>query len=369
MRIFWVLFAITHWATLAFAQDLVGLLKSMPPYQPHQQVTGIIRIWGEKQMQDIVNQWEVGFGAREPGVRFETNLRGAASAIGGVYTGAADIALTDGDFSPGDVEGFEETFQYKPFRVEACTGSLDVRNGDSALVVFVHKDNPLSHLTLAQVDAIFDGDLRRGSKVIRTWGDLGLKDGWASMPIHTYGYSPRNREFARFFEDAVMAGSRKWNCDLHGFSDHRQPNGSLIEAGQQIVDAVAKDRYSIGYSSLLYRNRLAKSVALAPAMTKDRYGIRYSIEMYKHPVVKSFAPEDVGPYFEPTKNNLIQRNYPLTRTVSMIINRIPGGQIKPVIKEFLRYVLSREGQNAVAHNGEYLPLNKSIVMDQRRKLE
>jgi phosphate transport system substrate-binding protein len=364
-----LVFAMALWTPLASGQNLAALLKSMPAYKADRQVTGTIRIWGKSQMRDIVNQWETGFDAHHPGVRFQTNLRGGASAIGGLYTGAADIAFTEADFWPGNADGFEEVFGYKPFRTEVCTSSLAAHNLDFTFVVFVHRDNPLSHLTLAQVDAVFGGDRRRGSKMIRTWGDLGLQGEWAIAPIHTYGYSPENQELARFFEDAVMAGSRKWNCDLHGFRAGKQVGGRRIEAGQQIVDAVAKDRYSIGYSSLRYRNPLAKSLALAPAMAKDKYSVPYAIETYKLPVVKADAPQYGGPYFEPTTRNIIERNYPLTRSFAMVINRVPGRPIEPTLKEFLRYVLSREGQKVIIRDGNYLPLNGEILMHERRKLE
>jgi phosphate transport system substrate-binding protein len=140
-----------------------------------------------------------------------------------------------------------------------------------------------------------------------------------------------------------MGGSLKWNCDMQEFSDVRKPDGSLTDAGQRIVDAVAKDRYGIAYSGLPYKNPLAKPVAL--------------------------APQDGGLYFEPTKENVIERKYPLTRTISIFINRAPGTSIDPKVKEFLRYILSREGQEAVVRDGGYLPLNGDIVREERRKLE
>jgi phosphate transport system substrate-binding protein len=279
------------------------------------------------------------------------------------------VALAERDLWPVDIDGFEETFSYKPFGVEVFTGSLDARNRDPALVIFVHKENPLGHLTLAQVDAIFGGDLRRGSNAIRTWGDLGLQGEWSAKPIQKYGYSPSNRKIARFFEDAVMVGSRKWNCEMHSFDDVKQPDGSLMEAGQQIVDAVAKDPYGIAYSSLVYKNPMAKPVALAPAMANDKYGVVYSIEMYKRPRAKQLLPQDRGPYFEPTKANVIQGKYPLTRTIAIFINRAPGTPIDPKIKEYIRFVLSKEGQDAVIRDGGYLPLNREVVIEGRKKLE
>jgi len=358
------------WTARIFARD-PSLLKSLPSYQSEQQVAGTIRIWGNDQMAKIMRYWEEGFRKHQPGIRFETNLQGPASAIGGLFTGAADAAFTGTDVWPIDIEGFDETFKYKPFGIQVLTGSLDVPNRDFALVVFVHKDNPLTRFTLKQLDAIFGGEHRRGFRNIRTWGDLGLKGEWADKPIHTYGFGTTSWGLRSFFEDAVMVGSFKWNCDIQEFSDLRQPDGSLTDAGQRIVDAVAEDRYAIGYSGLLYKNPLAKPVALGPAMTKDRYGVAYASQLYKNQLARplALAPQDGGPYFEPTKKNILQRNYPLTRTISMFINRAPGTPINPRLKEYLRYILSQEGQEGVVREGGYLPLNGDVVRKERRKLE
>ena len=372
MQRFHVVFlALVCWSAGVFAQDSGNLLNSLPSYMPEQQVIGTIRIWGNDQADKIVNYWEEGFRKRHPGIHFETSLRGTASAIGGLYTGAADVALTGSDVWPIDIEGFDETFHYKPFGIEVFTGSLDVPDRDFALGIFVHKDNPISHLTLTQLDAIFGGEHRRGTKNIRTWGELGLTGEWAEKTIHVYGFGVSSRGLASFFEDAVMVGSFKWNCDMQEVSDLRQPDGSLTDAGQRIVDTVAKDRYGIGYSGLVYENPIARTVALAPAMTKDRYGIAYSSQLYKNQLSRPLAlvPQDSGPYFRPTKENVMQRKYPLTRTISIFINRAPGTPIDPKLREYLRYILSREGQEAVVRDGGYLPLNQDAVRIERKKLE
>src|SRR5438552_3044018 len=113
--------ALVCWTASVFAQDPGSLLKSLPSYQPEWRVTGTIRIWGNEHTSGIVKYWEEGFGKYHPGIRFETNLRGTSSAIGGLYTGAADVALTGSDVWPIDIEGFDETFHYKPFGIEVLT--------------------------------------------------------------------------------------------------------------------------------------------------------------------------------------------------------------------------------------------------------
>jgi len=320
---------------------------TLPAYQPQQTVTGTLRLWGHGSpttdfMGKLVKSWEAGFRKYHPGVQFENRMYGTASAMGALYAGVADLAIMGREIWPYEVTTFEKVFHHPPLGVDITTGSLDIRNMDFALNVFVHKDNPLARLTMTQVDAVFGSEHRRGSRNIRTWGELGLAGEWKDKPIHVYGF-PVRRGFAVFFQDAALGGSHKWNCDMKEFADLRQSDGSLLDGGQQILDALAQDRYGIGYSNLRYRNALVKPLALAPT--------------------------DGGPYYEATKENLIQRKYPLTRFITTFVNRAPGRPLDPKVKEFLRYILSREGQQRIVRDGNYLPLSEEAVRAQLRKLD
>jgi phosphate transport system substrate-binding protein len=195
---------------------------------------------------------------------------------------------------------------------------------------------------LTQVDAIFGNEHRRGPKNIRTWGELGLTGEWKDKPIHVYGFST-SRGFAVFFQSAVLNDSHKWNCELKEFADVRQPDGKLLDGGQRILDALKNDPYGIAYSNLRYMNPQVKPLALAAV--------------------------DGGTYYEATKENLIQRNYPLTRFITTFINRAPGKPVDPKVKEFLRYILSRDGQEAIVRDGKYLPLSEDSIREQLRKLD
>jgi phosphate transport system substrate-binding protein len=269
-------------------------------------------------------------------------MYGTASAIGALYAGAGDLAIMGREIRPFEISAFERVFRYPPLGVDITTGSLDIRNMDFALNVFVHKNNPLGKLTLTQVDAIFGCEHLRGPRNIRTWGELGLTGEWKDKPINVYGF-PINRGFAVFFQDAALGGSRKWNEDLKEFGDVRQPDSTLRDGGLRILEALARDPYGIAYSNLHYMNGQVKPLALAAT--------------------------DGGPYYEATKENLIQRKYPLTRFITTFVNRAPGRPLDPKVKEFLRYILSREGQQEVVRDGNYLPLSEEAVLAQLRKLE
>jgi phosphate transport system substrate-binding protein len=288
-----------------------------------------------------VSSWEKGFQKHQPAVGFEARLRGDKSAIGGLYTGAADIALMERDLSAIEKDSYEQLFgRTDPFEVSVATGSLDARNHGMALVIFVHKDNPLAKLTLAQLDAIFGADHRRGLNNIRTWGELGLTGEWAAKPIHAYGFGIEQDQ-SQYFQKAVMGGSQKWTGKLKEFDDLRKADGTVAEAGRRIVDAVSHDRQGIAISQMAYQNSQVKPLALAAE----------------------------GPYYEPSRETVAQRKYPLAQQVKLYINRAPGQPIDPKVKEYLRYVLSQEGQEDIARDGGYFPLSPELAAQERRKLE
>ena len=322
-------------------------LAGLPAYDPEQHVSGTIRLWGHGSfkrdfMGTLVKFWEEGFARYQPEVHFEYRMYGTASSIGALYAGVGDIAIRGEEIFPFEVAAFQRVMGFPPFGIEIATGSLDVQNMDYAQVFFVHKDNPISKLTLAQLDAILGEEHRRGLENIRTWGELGLQGDWADQPIHLYGWA-LDDDFTTYLQGAVLNGSHRWNCRLKEFRRITRADGSVIDAGQQILDALATDPYGIAVSNLRYGNSRVKPLALA-------------------------ADSGLG-YFEPTKENLIERKYPLTRIIPAFINRAPNQPIAAKVKEFLRYILSREGQQDIVREGGYLPLSAEAAREQLRRLE
>ena len=332
-------------ATLAHAQSTPSPVAD---YQPAQQVSGTLRTWGPGSRDTdvigpLVRLWESGFRMRQPAVNFATRLNGDKSAIGGLYTAAADLAIMERGLSAIEKDGYEQLFgRTDPFAVSVATGSLDRRHHAMALVIFVHRDNPLAKLTLAQLDAIFGADHRRGLNNVRTWGELGLAGEWAAKPINTYGFGIA-QDASQYFQKAVMGGSQKWAGNLTEFSDVRKAGGVVAEAGLRIIAALGRDRYGIAVSHMAYRTSRVKPLALAVG--------------------------DGDPYYEPTRETVAQRTYPLTQTVFIYANRAPGQPLDPKVKEYLRYLLSREGQEDIARDGGYLPLPNDVAARERTKIE
>ncbi|HVC02231.1 MAG TPA: substrate-binding domain-containing protein [Steroidobacteraceae bacterium] len=330
----------------------IGSARSLnlpPSYTPGRQVSGTIRLWGHGAYDrsrdfigSLVRAWERGFRRYQPGVHFENHLVGTATAAEALYTGNADLALLGREIWPPEVAAFKEMFGYPPTGVNVATGSFNVRNRDYALVIFVHKSNPLDKLTLEQLHAIFGAECRGCGPVARSWGDLGLSGAWRDRPIHLYGL-PISRGFARFFEDEVFIGRRLWRPSLREFADLKGSRGGATDGGQRMLDALAQDPDGIGYAGLLYTNPDVKPVALAA-----RPG---------------------GPYVEPTETNVLAHRYPLTRMITIYLNRAPGRPVDPKLEEFLRFVLSREGQQDVLRQGRgYLPLLAPFAAAERSKI-
>ena len=341
-------------AAIMYAPDLVRAqnLSSLPEYRPESEVSGVIRSCGSRQMGGLMKRWEAGFRKYEPKVYFEDTLRGTASAQFGLQLSVADIALSARQIFPYEYYGIYRRSQLRPVEIAVATGSYEAPGKATALGVFVNKVNPLSRLTLKQLDGIY-GDQRTGGwqglewvtqaarskrENIRTWGQLGLTGAWADEPIHVYGPPGLYPGGVSYFQSRVMGGADTWNGSLQEFNDRGQ-----------MMAVLGKDPYGIAYAPMAYRTAQVRSLALAKAQG--------------------------GPYVAPTEANVANRTYPLARLAYVYLapdrpNGDPADpKVDPKVKEFLRYILSRQGQRDVRRERDFLPLTKEVVRDQLRKLE
>ena len=332
-------------------------LDDLPEYKPEQQVSGVLRIWGSGYFKQgkLGDYWEQGFRQSQPNLKFEYHTQAPALGIPALCLGAADLAPSR-HITFDETLMFERVFSRDPVEITMVTGSLNVPGWNYALAIFVNKNNPISKLTIQQLDGIFgterDGgyegttwrtEIARGpEKNIRTWGQLGLKGAWANKPINVYGYNLRYH-IPRTFERLVFQGGDKWNERLHEYANYKNEDGTNTLEAQQVMDALAKDRYGIGYSSIAYLTPQTKALAIAP-----RAG---------------------GEYVELNLETLRNRTYPLFDEVYFYFDREPGKAVDPKVKEFMRYILSREGQNAVQRDAKYLPLTAAVVREQLKKLQ
>jgi phosphate transport system substrate-binding protein len=206
---------------------------------------------------------------------------------------------------------------------------MQLRTSYDALAVYVNKDNPIEKLTLAQVDAIFSKTRKRGFKGVETWGQLGLTGDWAGRPISLYGRNSASGTYGFFKEHTLLNGDYKDTVK-------EQPGSASV------VQGVASDRFGAGYSGIGYKTSDVKAVPL--------------------------AEKDGGYYSDGNYEDVKSGKYPLNRFLYIYINRAPGKPLDPLTKEFIKFVLSKEGQEVVVKDG-YLPLSTEIVRQELAKIE
>jgi phosphate transport system substrate-binding protein len=315
---------------VAFAQT-----SDLPDYVASRQVSGTIRVCGSPQMGDLLKLYEQGFVRLQPSVHFDDQLTSTLTAVEGVYAGRAEIGLLGRGIWPAETKAFESSQGHPPTVIDVATGSYDVPKATFALMIFVPASNPLASISTSQLERIFAAS----DKPIRTWGELGLKGNWATRPIHLYGFTVDNDK-SQIFRQLLFNKAEGWNPRLRSFSNASGSSGA--DAGELIVQAVANDPDAIGISNVHYATAKVKALAIA-------------------------TNEHATP-IAPTRENVLNRTYPLTRAVYMVLNNDPRKAQSAAVVEFLRYVLSRQGQMAVMQEGNYLPLTAEVARRQLRQL-
>jgi phosphate transport system substrate-binding protein len=331
-------------------------LSALPHYRPEKLYAGWLKIHGNNYIADglLGEYWQKTFAKFQPEMKIGYYLPTSAGAFGALDYNQADVIFSH---RPGfyDLLGYERMKNCDPVEIAAVTGSYDVGGWENSFDIIVNDGNPLKGISMEQLDGVFgserDGgwvgtnwrpDLARGpEKNIRTWGQLGLTGKWADKPIHVYGFSLRYNT-ATAFCDLVLKGSDKWNETIHAYGNYMAPDGKRYIEADQITDAIGKDKYAIGFNRYRGERKNVKRLAVGAG---------------------SGAP------VEHTIDNVQNGTYPLGTQVYFYTTVLPGQKMDPMVKEFLRFILSQEGQAEVQRDGKYLPLTADMVREQLKKLE
>jgi len=333
-------------------------LSGLPQYVPQDKPKGTLRIAGNNYVGDapLGGWWKDAFEKFQPDIKIEYYLPSAAIAIPRLYFDLADIGINH-EPSFYDSLGHLRLKGYEPIGFSVFTGSYDYVGWQNNMVIIVNKDNPITRITMKQLDGVF-GSVRDGGWVgtiwhpefsrgpegdIRRWGQLGLTGDWADKPISVHGYSLRYAT-AIEFSNKVLQASDKWNGDIHAYANYRRPDGTTYLEADQIYDHVRKDPYAIGYA-------------------------RFHEGFPKDIKILAVAKDDNGPYIEYNIDTLQNRSYPLWGDQSFWVSVKPGTKMDPKVREFIRFVLSREGQELVQKDGKYLPLTAEIAREELKKLK
>jgi phosphate transport system substrate-binding protein len=339
-------------------------LPDLPHYVPEYNVVGGLRIVGSE-LKNAVEQLALGFEKFQPDAKVSTsNIPSSEGGIAGLYYHISDVAPMGDDAKITDMMPFHDSFGYMPTEVSVATGGYEKRGSLWAFAVVVSKDNPLNEISVDELERIFGAERSGGWELanndylftskyargpetnLRKWGQVGLKGAFANREIETFGYSAPG--FALYFERNWFHWSKKWNPNFKEYVEGKQATPDAAGAAvtsEHALEELGKNKYAIGIAALM-------NVKNYPAVKVLR------ISRHQGETAIALTPENVG-----------NRSYPLIRDAYFYLNKEPGRPLDPRTREFMRFVLSREGQEIIARMGYYYPLPAGYLREQLKKLD
>lgn len=285
---------------------------ALPEYKAVSGVSGNLNSMGSDSLNNQMTLWAEGFKKAYPNVNIQIEGKGSSTAPPALIEGTAQLGPMSRPMKSEEIDAFEKRHGYKPTEVKLAI---------DALAVFAHKDNPIEGVTMKQVDAMFSSTRKMGGEDLTEWGQLGL-DAWKGRAISLFGRNSASGTYGFFQEHALAKGDFKATVK-------EQPGSSAV------VQGVGADLYAVGYSGIGYKTSGVRALPIAG---------------------------DDGKYYDATYDNALNGDYPLARFLLVYVNKKPGQPLDTLTLEFLKFVLSKEGQQIVEKDG-YYPLPAALAQE------
>lgn len=310
--------ALAATTTVAMAESKVD--PALAVYERASGVSGSISSVGSDTLANLMTLWTEEFKRHYPNVNIQVQAAGSSTAPPALTEGTANFGPMSREMKDKEIEEFEKKFGYKPTAIPVAI---------DALAVFVHKDNPIQGLTMAQLDAIFSSTRKCGySEDVKTWGQLGVKGGLANSSIQLFGRNSVSGTYGYFKETALCKGDFKNNVN-------EQPGSASV------VQGVSESLNAIGYSGIGYKTASVKTVPL--------------------------ALKEGQPFVDATPEKAATGEYPLSRFLWIYVNKAPNKPLDPITAEFAKLMLSKQGQEVVVKDG-YVPLPAAVAQKSLKEL-
>ena len=307
--------------TQVMADEVAQLDPTLRGYIKVTGVSGNLNSIGSDTLNNLMTLWAEGFRKQYPGVKIQIEGKGSSTAPPALIEGTAQLGPMSRPMKSTEIDSFERKYKYKP---TAFPVAID------ALAVYVHRDNPIQGMTMAQVDAIFSKSRRWGaSQNIERWGQVGVTDDLSSSPISIYGRNSASGTYGFFKEHALKNGDYK--------DEVKEQPGSA-----SVVQGVTEDPSGIGYSGIGY---LTSGIRALP-----------------------LAEKEGAAFAAPTQENAMNSSYPLWRHLLLYVNKAPNKPLDPLVKEFIKFIYSKEGQAVVVKDG-FFPLSQTLMEKELAKVE
>ena len=311
-------------AALLFAHPTLAQPEVDPALNTYEKAAGVsgnLSSIGSDTLANLMTLWAEEFKRTYPNVNVQIQAAGSSTAPPGLTEGTSNIGPMSRLMKDKEIEAFEKRHGYKPTPIAVAI---------DALAVFVHKDNPIEGLTIPEIDAIFSSTRTCGhDESVETWGQLGLPGAWEPRQIQLYGRNSVSGTYGYFKDNALCKGDFRNTVN-------EQPGSASV------VQAVSASLNGIGYSGIGYTTSSVKAVPV--------------------------SREAGDAFVAATPENAVAGAYPLARFLYVYVNKVPGEPMAPLTAEFLRLVLSRQGQEVVVKDG-YIPLPASVAERELAKLQ
>jgi len=298
---------------IASTATAVTVDKSIPEYKPTSGISGNLSSVGSDTLANLMTLWAESFKRSYPNVNIQIQAAGSSTAPPALTEATSNIGPMSRKMKDKEVAAFEDRYGYKPTAIPVAI---------DALAVYVNKDNPIKGMSIPDVDAIFSSTRKCGAKEdVAKWGDLGLAGNWKSRDIQIFGRNSVSGTYGYFKKKALCKGDYK-------NSVNEQPGSASV------VQAVTSSMNGIGYSGIGYKTSGVRAVPL--------------------------TKKDGGKFIAATADNAVSGKYPLSRFLYVYVNKHPNKSLAPLEKEFIKLVLSQQGQQVVIKDG-YIPLPAKVV--------
>ncbi|MCL1146000.1 phosphate ABC transporter substrate-binding protein PstS family protein [Shewanella marinintestina] len=298
-------------ATVFSAASMAAIDQSLPTYEKTSGVSGNLSSVGSDTLANMMTLWAEDFKQLYPNVNIQIQAAGSSTAPPALTEGTSQFGPMSRKMKPNEIEAFEKHYGYQPTAIRVAI---------DALAVFVHKDNPIEGMSIEQIDGIFSSTDKCGGGDIQRWGEAGLDGNWAAKDIQLYGRNSVSGTYGYFKKKALCKGDFKANVN-------EQPGSASV------VQSVSQSLNAIGYSGIGYKTAGVKAVAISKKGTN---------------------------YVAATAENAATGKYPLSRYLYVYVNKHPNKDLAPMDREFIRYVLSMQGQKIVEKDG-YVALPSSVI--------
>ena len=296
----------------------VSVDPALPEYTPVSGISGNLSSMGSDTLNNLMTLWAEAFQGYYPNVNIQIQGAGSSTAPPALIEATANFGPMSREMRATEIEQFEQRFGYQPVKVTTAVDTI---------AVYLNKDNPLDCLSIPEIDAIFSATRRCGhGEDITRWGQVGQTGAWANRDFTIYSRNAVSGTYG-FFKDVALCGG-----------DYK-PTINEQPGSASVVQGVTESINGIGYSGIGYITSGVKAAAINMG----------------------------GTCFEPNAENAAAGNYPLARGLFLYVNKNPTEPLAPVEREFLRLVLSKQGQEVVVRDG-YIPLPETIAAQVRTQI-